>query len=111
MTITELFESESADADATGRAEITLQPLQAFHRWRVKRMTVSTTDTTLVPTVKVYRGGESPSNLVDGTFTGTLDHSDTDLVLRNGEPLVFVFFQADVGTTCSVTIEGQVEQE
>lgn len=105
---TELFTSGSAVANANGRAEIRLQPLQAFHRWHVKRMTVHSDSSVLVPTVEVYRGGAQRSNLVDGTYTGTLDHSDTDMLLRSGEPIIFVFVGANVGATCTAIIEGEV---
>lgn len=105
---TELFESVTATVDANGRAVCTLQPLQAFRRWHVRRMTVTSTSSTLVPTVRVYRGEEIASKLVDGTYTGTLDHSDTNLILRSGEPLIFVFSAADVGSKCTATVEGEV---
>lgn len=106
----ELFESNDGTADASGRAVATLQPLRAFERWRVKRMTVQSTSTTLVPTCRVYRGAESASRLVDGTHTGTLDHSDTDLSLQNGESMIAVWEGADVGSICTLSIEGDISK-
>lgn len=101
-----LFESANAVADANGRAVASLQPLRSFELWKIKRMTVQSTSTTLVPTCKIYRGAETASALVDGTHTGTLDHSDTDMQLRNGEALLAVWEGGDVGSTCTITIEG-----
>lgn len=104
----DLFESASAVADANGVARATLQPLRAFERWRVRRMTVQSTSSTLVPTCKVYRGAESANRLIDGTHTGTLDHSDTDLPMQNGESIIAVWEGADVGAQCTFSIEGDV---
>lgn len=108
MTTTELFTSGDAVADANGRAEVRMQPLTAFERWRVARMTIHSDSSTLVPTLRVYRGGVSNSAMVDNSQTGTLDHSDTNLLLRNGEPLIFEWTGADVGATCTAIIEGDV---
>lgn len=83
------------------------EPLQAYYDWSVTRMTVQSDAAPLVPTVKVYRGAEDRTRLVDGSNTGTLDHSDTNLVLRTGEALVFVFEDATPGTQCTAIIEGK----
>lgn len=104
----ELHVSADGTADANGRAEATLQPLRAFERWRVRRMTVQSTSSTLVPTCKVYRGAVSPSRLIDGTYTGTLDHTDTDIAMQNGERLIAVWEGADVGAVCTLSIEGDI---
>lgn len=106
----ELFQSADGTADANGRAVATLQPLRAFENWRVRRMTVQSTSSTLVPTCKIYRGAESPSRLVDGTYTGTLDHTDTDLPLHNGESLIAVWEGGDVGSICTLSIEGDISR-
>lgn len=106
----ELFESADGTADANGRAEATLQPLRAFETWHVKRMTVQSTSSTLVPTCKVYRGAVSASRLIDGTYTGTLDHTDTDLSMHNGERLIAVWEGADVGAICTLSIEGDIRR-
>lgn len=105
----DLFESKAETADANGEAIITLQPLQAFKRWYVRRMTVHSSSTALVPKVLVYRGAITTTRLVDGTFTGTLDHSDTNLRLGNTDALIFHFTNADVGANCVATIEGEIE--
>lgn len=102
----DLHESESGTADANGKATATLQPLRAFERWAIKRMTIQSTSSTLVPTCKVYRGNETPSSLIDGSHTGTLDHSDTNIELQNGERLLFVWEGGDAGSVCTATIEG-----
>lgn len=104
---TELFESGRATADASGVARITLQPLTAFEKWRVSSMTVSSNSSPEVPTVKVYKGGETPSALIDGSYTGTQDRSETNLTLHSGQPLLAVFTGAQIGSTCVFTITGE----
>lgn len=101
-----LFESNTGIADANGRAIARVQPLRAFERWDVTRMAVSSTSSTLVPTARIYRGSENPTMLVDGTYTGTLDQSDTQLALENGEALLCVWSGADVGSSCTFTVQG-----
>jgi len=101
-----LFESNTGVANAAGRAVARVQPLRAFERWEITRLAVSSTSTVLVPTARIYRGSETPSRLVDGTHTGTLDQSDTQLSLPNGEALLCVWEGADVGSQCTFTVEG-----
>lgn len=105
-----LFESSTGVADATGRAVARVQPLRAFERWDITRMAVSSTSTVLVPTCRIYRGAENPSMLVDGTFTGNLDQSDTQLSLENGEVLLCVWTGADVGARCIFTVQGKKDK-
>lgn len=105
--MTQLFESASATVGNNGRAVAVLHPLRAFEKWNVRRMTVSSTSVTLTPTAYIYRNGESPSMLVDGTYTGTLDHTDTSLQLNNGESLIAVWQDGDVGAVCTLTVEGE----
>lgn len=101
-----LADSASAIADANGTARVSLGPLRSFEVWDVISTTVSNTGTAKVPTVRLYRGGEAPSRLIDGTYTGTLDTTDTRYKLRSGEKVLAVFTNASVGTQCTVTVEG-----
>lgn len=107
MSETPLAESSSATADASGVARVSLGPLRSFETWDVRSTTVASTSSTLVPTCKLYRGGESPSRLIDGTYTGTLDTTDTPYKLRSGDKVLAVFTGCDVGAQCTVTVEGQ----
>lgn len=101
-----LYESNTGVADAAGRAVARVQPLRAFEQWEIRRLAVSSTSSVLVPTARIYRGSENPSRLVDGTHTGNLDQSDTHLNLANGEALICVWEGADVGSSCTFTVEG-----
>lgn len=101
-----LFESNTGIANAAGRAVARVQPLRAFETWDITRLAVSSTSSVLVPTARIYRGAETPSMLVDGTHTGNLDQSDTQLALANGEALICVWSGADVGSQCVFTVQG-----
>lgn len=103
----ELRESATATADANGRAVATVQPLRAFESWTITGITVQSTSSTKVPTAKVYRGAEAPSSIVDGTFTGTLDHTNDTVELSNGERLICVWENADAGASCTMTVKGR----
>lgn len=105
----ELFDSKTGVADASGKAILDLVPLRSFEKWIITRMTIHSTSTTLVPTCKVYRGSETPSRMVDNSASGSLDHSDTHLQLNTGEHLIVVFEGADVGSQCTIVIEGTTE--
>lgn len=105
----ELHESASATADANGRAVAKVQPMRAFEKWNIDGYSVASTSSVLVPTVRIYRGSENPSSLVEGTYSGNLDHSDTKLTLMNGEALLAVWSGADVGAQCTFKITGTRE--
>lgn len=106
MSRNPLFESRRATADVNGRARVTLSPQRAFERWQVERITVQSTSSVLVPKCEIYRGAETASRLVDGTWTGTFDHTDTSLMLQTGEEIIVLWVGGDVSSECTVTIEG-----
>lgn len=106
MPETPLYESQSAQAGADGKARVNMGPLRSFERWAVRSTTVASTSSVLAPECRLYRGGESPSNLFEGTFSGNLDTTDTAYTLRSGEKMLAVFSGCDVGSTCTVTMQG-----
>lgn len=101
----ELYETGTATALADGTATVRLQPLRAFERWNITRMSVNSSST-LIPTLKVYRGSINPSSLIDGTYSGALNQSDTNIDLHNGVAIIAVFSGATVGSTCTFTVQG-----
>ena len=103
----QLLDAKSATADSTGKATVRVQPLRAFESWRITNTGISSSSTTNVPTFKLYRGMESASNLIDATYTATINSSDTVIDLNNGEALVGVFEGADVGSVCTMSVSGE----
>jgi hypothetical protein len=114
MTNIPLRQSAFATVDASGRGIANIQPLRAFERWEIERVTVACTSSTLVPTCRIYRGAVAAGNLIEGTFSGRQDTSDTKTMLENGELLIAVWegkdvgtAGADVGSQCTLTVEGR----
>lgn len=102
-----LTDSQRAVADANGKAIVRIGPSRAHERWHITSATVQSTSSTLVPTVRVYRGSETESRLIGGSFTGTLDTAGSDVMLQSQEDIIFVWENADVGSDCSATVNGE----
>jgi hypothetical protein len=100
-----LTASRSVVFDANGRGSIALGPEKARENWHVTRITVQATGAA-VPQARVYRGAESPSSFIDGTETGNLDVSETDLRLYPSDYVTTVWTGGSVGGIGSVVIEG-----
>jgi hypothetical protein len=118
MTDVPLRESGSVVVGATSRATVTLQPMRSFERWEITRTTVANTGTVLVPACRIYRGSEAAGSLIEGTYSGRQDSSDTKYTLENGEKLIVVWegktigsVGADVGSVCTVVIEGRAVRD
>lgn len=102
-----LSQSNDGTVASTGIATVSLGPMTAFESWEVNRITVASASSVLVPTARVYRGAVAESRLIDGTYTGTLDTTDVALSLRAGDKVVAQWTGADVGSRCTLTLEGE----
>jgi hypothetical protein len=101
-----LLASDTKTADASGKAVCQVQPLRAFESWKITNTAVQSTSTA-IPTVKTYRGGESPSSFLEGSYTANFNSSDTVIDLNNGERLLVVFEGCTPGASCSVSVSGE----
>lgn len=101
-----LLASDNKTADANGKAVCVVQPLRAFEDWHITNTAVQSTSAA-VPTVKVYKGGESPTNFIEGSYTAQFNASNTEIDLLNGERLLVVFEGATAGSSCSVSVTGE----
>ena len=102
--------ASSAAADSTGKAIARLRPLRAFETWNIVGISITNTSSTKIPTFKLYRGSEAPSNLINGTYKGGLNSDPTfTYQLQNGEALVGVWENGDVGAVGTMTIGGTRE--
>lgn len=99
--------SDIRTADANGRAVCSVQPLRAFEDWRVTLTSVQSSSTTKIPSVKLYRGSETPTQFLDGSYSAQFNSSSRQIDLRNGERLIAVFENCDVGATCSLNVTGE----
>lgn len=102
--------SNFAIADAAGKATVRLQPLRAFEKWHITNTSVQSTSTVKIPTVKVYKGSESASRFIEGSYTATFNGSNTVIDLENGVALLVVFEGCDVGARCTASITGDVNR-
>jgi len=103
----QLLESNSAVANSAGKAICQVQPLRAFERWHITNVGVQSTSTTKIPTCKLYRGSESPSSFIEGTYSAQFNSTADSIDLENGERLLAVFENCDVGATCTMFITGE----
>lgn len=71
--------------------------------WVILYTTVTVSSQTLQPQVFVYRGLISPSNVVDSTYSGASDSSDTRILLRQGQVLIVEWQNGDPGAVATVT--------
>jgi len=97
---------------------IWLQPQRMGEYWIVRRITVASASTTLVPTAGVYRGVVNPSTLVDQTQAAQQNTDDVNSPIRlsSGEPLIVQFTFVDVPTatgvmTCNAFLGGDVDND
>ncbi len=103
-----LQEYRPATADANGRAVVIFQPLRSFERWHITLMNIQSTSSVKVPQFRAYRNAEGPSSLVDSTYDGNQNVSNTDITLETGESIIGVWSGADAGSICSMNIQGEI---
>lgn len=103
-----VYQSASAVFDANGRASVSIGPTVFGIRWKINRLIVSTTSTAETQ-LRVYRGSEQASRMVDSTYTANQNTSETDVSLATLESLLFVWSGGDVGAIATAVIEGTQE--
>lgn len=99
--------SGMATVGADGTAQIVIGPQRAGEKWKVLTMTVTNDSTIGAPQCRVYRSFVSATAVLDVTGTGAFDTSTLaqPLALGSGENLVAYWFDADVGSTCVLTVD------
>lgn len=68
--------------------------------------TSSTNDTD----VRVYINAENPSRMIDGSFTGNRDFSETNLTLQTLDQLIVVWVSGTPGSYASFLLQGTTER-
>lgn len=99
---------------ANGSGTLSLGPARYGEQWRVSRMVTSVSATGITTEIlcelKVYRDVVAQSTLVDVTQRAGSDVSETDLLLRAPEKLVFVWANAPVGALASIVVTGEYDR-
>lgn len=103
-----LATSAQTTFDANGNASLTFSPNKYGIKWTISRIVVSTTSTagTLA---YVYRGAISQANLIDSTYNGNQDMTDTPVELTDSDFITVSFTGGDIGSIAFVRIEGEQE--
>lgn len=96
------------DGSGVGKAMASLGPERYGDVWTVRLMTTQNDASTTDIQLRVYRNNESPGAMVDSTYSGRQATSPTELELRAGEKLIFVWSKGDIGTLCTVRVEGDM---
>lgn len=99
----------SATFDVNGNARARIGPSVYGHKWHIARMVTSTTDTVLVPELRIYLNGEAPNRLLDGSYSGNLDTSAMELTLQTLDKLVIVWSLGTPGAIATLTVQGIIE--
>lgn len=101
----QLLKSYSVTIDALSTGWINdVGPTQSSERWEID--SIQTVCTSVAQSrLFVFRQGRN--RLVEGTYSGNLDTSNTNIRLQPGERLNFNYTQADVASIGTITITGR----
>jgi len=90
--------------DATGTGTATI--IADGGDWRITVTTVSTSTHVLEPVASTYLNVVGDSGLLEGTFSGSADTSDTTYTLGQGESINCVWTGGDAGALATLRIQG-----
>lgn len=87
-------------------------PTRAGISWNVEQMsTVVSPPSVPSSQLKVYRGPESSTTYLEGTFTADNDTSDTKFTLGETDFLTFVWTGGTIGAVATETIHGTISDK
>lgn len=101
-----------ATANSTGKASTTKGPYRYGDQWYIDSIATEVNSTNQT-TLTVYRGIESNTSIVAGTFSGNFDTASggSPIVVKDGDKLTFVWTNCNPGDVCQATIEGTLYSE
>jgi hypothetical protein len=106
--VTRFIKPGQGHFDAAGEAIVTIA-VPAGCLWDIEATTVSTTSTVRT-TASVYLGSPSPGAMVDSTYSGNRDTSDTKHTVIGGETITCVWTGGTPGAVATIRITGQQRQ-
>ncbi len=110
MAVRQLHDSARVTLDASGAGSVRFGPGRHGVRWTIRRITVQTSTSALVPRAKVYRGEIGDAAFITGTFVGSFDVDDgLDEQLDAGEYLTVAWTGGDAGAVATATWSGDEE--
>lgn len=104
MTGRSFREYGTVTLDGSGNGVVRVAPKMAD--WEVTRVSISVSSATNEPTFKMYENGISEGDFLEGTWTGSLNTSETRHPLRNGESLLGVWSGGDPGASATMVVRG-----
>jgi hypothetical protein len=108
-TVRPLDTNRTTVFDATGTARIVIGPTVFGENWKIRRMAV-TTSSTQDTDVRVYLNAEIDTRMIDGSYTGNRDFSETNLTLQTLDNLIVVWVGGTPGAYASVLLQGLTER-
>lgn len=96
-----LTQTVTVALDGSGNGRGILQAVRGD--WVVLYTTVSVSTQTLQPQFFVYRGSAHLANVIDSTYSGGKDTSDTRYVLKQGETIIVEWLGGDPAATATAT--------
>lgn len=90
--------------DVNGNGQVGLGPPGAD--WVVMTTTVATSTAVKQPIANTYVGAVSQGTLLDGTYSGAGDTSDTRYLLTAGEQVIATWTGGDAGAQASLRVAG-----
>lgn len=101
-----LLESFQTTVTANGEAWIEGKgPTQYGEIWRIESTQCLVQGSVNEARLRIYRNGRT--QLVEGTYSGNQDTSNTTFELQSGEKLSYFFSGADVGSIAIITLQGK----
>lgn len=99
----------SVKLNGSGNGTVQLGP-QSGQRWTVSSVTVSTVSQAApIPQCAIYAGPTAgPPWLLDATFTGNGDQTDTPATLYNGQYVWATWTAGNPGDSATVRVQGTV---
>jgi hypothetical protein len=95
----------SVRLDGAGNGSVRLGPTSTRQTWRVTLAVVRVSTNVLEPTANLYQNTRSSS--IGGTYTGSNDQSDLDLLVRNGF-ILCDWAGGDAGAVATLNLHGQI---
>lgn len=90
--------------DASGNGQVTVSPGSVD--WVTTLITVSTSTATKHPQANLYLDQVAPTCLLEGTYTGDNDSTNTSHLVQSSQQLICAWTGGDPGATATVRVTG-----
>lgn len=96
--------------DVFGNGAIILRPDNAHQRWLVNNTVVRVSSNTKEPQCFVYAGLPTSNQVLDSTYTGSNDASNSVYDIPYGQFLTVQWLGGDAGAVATVSVKGDLYQ-